>query len=389
MRKPSFYSNLFSVFFLFVIFAPGIIMIPRFFRQGTIFPALPPLKITPMGGTLQRAVVSSTDKDTDEALPDRIKSDLSDFQKQFQDNFGSRGFLMELHANVSMHLFNTANSPQVILGNDNWLFYQGDNSIDGFRGVNPFSNSELEHFRQILENRRDRLRKQGIDYLVVLPPDKQSVYPERMPKQFTRIGPARLQQVSTYLKSHSDVNFVDLSGPLKNAKNQGEIYYPTDTHWSSLGAFIGYQAVVAQLKKDFPQINPLSLSSYTVQYRPRTIGDLGTMIGLRYYYQDLTVDFKALYPQAHNVEGSEWGYNDHEIKSKGLSFTASPHGEVPRVIIFHDSFMEAMTPFLAQHFQRAVYVWNGNHDQALIDREKPNLVIDEFLERFLQQYTKK
>jgi alginate O-acetyltransferase complex protein AlgJ len=52
-------------------------------------------------------------------------------------------------------------------------------------------------------------------------------------------------------------------------------------------------------------------------------------------------------------------------------------------VMFRDSFATYLIPFLGYHFQRSVYIWQRPWDLALIEREKPDVVIDEMLERYL------
>jgi len=53
-----------------------------------------------------------------------------------------------------------------------------------------------------------------------------------------------------------------------------------------------------------------------------------------------------------------------------------------KALVFHDSFACSWYPFLGQHFKEVVYIWHYEWDRPLIEREKPDVVIDEILERF-------
>jgi len=63
--------------------------------------------------------------------------------------------------------------------------------------------------------------------------------------------------------------------------------------------------------------------------------------------------------------------------------TECDQGEIPRVVIFRDSFGMALSPFLSEHFGRAVYLWLQDIEPSVIEREKPDLVIQEYTERLL------
>ena len=56
-----------------------------------------------------------------------------------------------------------------------------------------------------------------------------------------------------------------------------------------------------------------------------------------------------------------------------------------RAVMLHDSFNTNVAPFLAEHFGRIVYVSGSslNLNRALIERERPGVVIQEFVERYL------
>ena len=53
-----------------------------------------------------------------------------------------------------------------------------------------------------------------------------------------------------------------------------------------------------------------------------------------------------------------------------------------KALVFHDSFACSWYSFLGQHFREVVYIWHYEWDRPLIEREKPEVVIDEILERF-------
>jgi len=53
-----------------------------------------------------------------------------------------------------------------------------------------------------------------------------------------------------------------------------------------------------------------------------------------------------------------------------------------KAIVFHDSFACSWYPYLGQDFREVVYIWHYDWDRLLIEQEKPDVVIDEILERF-------
>ena len=63
-----------------------------------------------------------------------------------------------------------------------------------------------------------------------------------------------------------------------------------------------------------------------------------------------------------------------------------PRAEI-EMVMFRDSFASAMVPYLSEHFRRSTYIWKWNYDadlfKAVIEKEQPQIVIDECVERLL------
>ncbi len=63
---------------------------------------------------------------------------------------------------------------------------------------------------------------------------------------------------------------------------------------------------------------------------------------------------------------------------------SNPNATRPKVLFDHDSFGKYLVPYLAEHFQESVFLWGWQgFNTSLIKREKPALVVDQFVERSL------
>ncbi len=306
-----------------------------------------------------------------------------EFRVAFGRSIAGREFVIGLHSELEILIFHRSPVPEVLLGKQQWLFYTAQGSMDGYRGINPFTPEQLDHLATQLNRRREALAAKGIAYLIVFPPDKHTVYPEYMPDEISRIGPSRLEQALGCLASHPEIPAIDLRTPFLEAGRHERIYYRTDTHWNESGAFLAYEAMGRELQRSFPSLRIAQRSDYTLVERQTARGDLARMLGISGWMHEREIHFSPLKQRARSEDGSAWGYSAGEIRSKALAFSSSPDGEIPRAVIFHDSFMEGLAPLLAQHFQRAIYSWRGAHDSALVEREHPNLVIEEIAERFI------
>jgi hypothetical protein len=56
---------------------------------------------------------------------------------------------------------------------------------------------------------------------------------------------------------------------------------------------------------------------------------------------------------------------------------------LPRAVVYRDSMAIPLIPLLSENFGRAVYVSNRRLDPRLIEQERPDVVIEELVERSL------
>src|SRR5580704_6432935 len=143
----------------------------------------------------------------------------------FRDHFAFRNTLIRGVAIGSYHGVGQKNANRIIVGKEGWLFYASDEKYLADRGLDPFSESDLNAWQALLERRDKYFRDRGIALVVVIPPDKQTIYPEYMPDEFAHPPrPSRLDQLIARLKErHSPVHLVDLRPALLEAKQRRQV----------------------------------------------------------------------------------------------------------------------------------------------------------------------
>ena len=304
----------------------------------------------------------------------------SQFEAYFNDSFGMRDKLIRWNNLVKVRSLGVSSSQQVLIGRKGWLYYTADGSLEDYRRNKPFTNENLEDWRLALEAKRDYLAARGIRYLVVVAPNKHTIYPEFVPRTITQIHKeSRLDQLSAYLRSRSNVPVLDLREPLLRSKDANRLYFRRDTHWNGRGAFIGYQSIIAALEPWFPNIGRMPASSFRELPSRRANPDLALLLGLGGV---LTEGDIQMDPQPYHK--ATWLIPDAPPgKQPPWASECRSNPDLPRAVAFGDSFFGPMFGLMAEHFSRFVLVWNSPLDEAIIDREKPQVVIEEFVERKL------
>lgn len=290
------------------------------------------------------------------------------FTAYFHDHFGFRRALVTSQALLKVRVLGVSSSPEVIIGQQGWLFYAGEKSTENHRGLLPFSGSELASWVKLLNRRQQWLASRGIPMLLAIVPDKQSVYPEFLPSSMRKVRPrTRLDEL---MQSASNVRILDLRGAMLNAKSRNsEVYYRTDTHWNGSGVYAGFMEILGALAAKKADVQPSSFgeSSAGGERKP---GDLATMLGLGSVWRELPISVPALTARTTELPG-------------GDLLVEQEAGGKRRMVMFGDSFSYPLIPYLSEHFGRMVASRSTALKPELVSRESPDVVLFEMVERKL------
>ncbi|GMR06844.1 MAG: hypothetical protein BMS9Abin25_1476 [Gammaproteobacteria bacterium] len=303
------------------------------------------------------------------------------FNLYFQDNFGFRENLM-LHHKLKYWLGDSP-SEKVMRGKDGWLFFKGDSSIDlqdSFRGIRRFKESELKQYAVALDARYKWLANNGIQYLLVIAPNKHTIYPEYLPDSMFQVNDKTLtDQFFSYIQQHTDVPVLDLRQALLKAKtNDKLLYYKTDTHWNHYGSNIAQYEIAKILASFYPQqIKPLFYNKRDFIINPVAGGDLAVLLGKKLQYKEYNPN-PILDPCARRPIPLDGDYT--------ITFTTQCAKSSLNAVIFRDSFFEYLYQYISLYFNRVTFISKRLEfsDMAkYIEGEKPDIVIEEWAERFL------
>ncbi len=297
------------------------------------------------------------------------------YGKSFNTNFVYRDSLIRVEYWLRYFILRETVFPQVLLGSDGWMYYTNEGNLDYYQRVKPLSETQTAKINANLLEIRKRLDSNGIKFLLVIAPNKESVYPDHLPAGIPRAdNPTWADQITTALQA-SPMRVLDLRPVLQDARRDGQVYFKTDTHWNPLGARAAYDEILTRLQPDFPILKPHPLSDFDPVTEVSS-GDLAELIHLK---GDITEPFIALHAR-------------FEKPSKGLKnpptgqmITVMPDPALPKAVIFRDSFFNGLQPFTSEHFSRVVYVSDFKVDFNLIAEEKPDIVILEVAERYLDR----
>ena len=309
---------------------------------------------------------------------------ITGIENYFNDHFGFRNRLIRWNNHWKGQLFRNAPQQEVVVGREGWLFHSGEQMIEHVTRRAVWNDQELANWCRLLERRRDWLYQRGIKYLFTVPPDKHSVYAEFLPSWIEKSSkPSKVQQLAAYMKAHSTVEVLDLSEALIEAKGIHVDYFRTDTHWNQFGGFIGYQAVIQALSRQMPGLKQLPVEAYEWKLITMPPFDLAKKMGRDSDKETAAFDPIALKPlPVLNPLYDPVRFPHQGLESIRPCYTLNDKA-TGRALVFRDSFACYWYSYLGQHFKEVIYIWRQEWDGPLVDREKPDVVIDEIVERFL------
>jgi alginate O-acetyltransferase complex protein AlgJ len=312
----------------------------------------------------------------------------SKYVKLFIDNFGFRDALIRWNSLLKLNFLKVHEFPKVLVGHDDWLYLikddEGNNALDYYRSIRPFaSDREIAEWAQPLVEAKKICDRKGVRFLLLFAPMKPRIYPEYVPRYLEPVrATTRLDQLAAYLKKSSSIDFIDLGGAVLEGKKKYQVFFKHDVHWNSYGSYYAYRAMAGDLKRHWPRVIPRTLEDYRVDPYTFPGGDLAAMLGLKNRF---TETYYNMVPK----RGTRYIRKISPYPVKGSRFTEAyeyPDPALPRAVVFHDSFFNFIKPYLADNFSRMMCMQSYYRiDLSIIDIEKPDVVIYEMAESFIQK----
>ena len=308
----------------------------------------------------------------------RVVTRLLDFPDAYgayyADYFHWRDWLIRASYSLRLNLLHESVFNDVLLGEDGWMFYTGEGNMDDYQHARTFTPQQVQAVRANLEGIQAGLAQRGIRFLVVIAPNKESIYPEFVPESVQRgEGKARLDVWLAGMQG-SPVQVLDLRPAMLDGKRQTQVYYRTDTHWNTYGAYLAYLEMLKPLQAEFAQMQPLALEGFD-RVEQQVSGDLARMLFTRPLIKETSLE---LLPK------QRWQAQSISLDDNTM-VTEIPGFDLPRAVVFRDSFFNSLTQYVSENFSRVVYRSDSQVDFDLIDQEQPDVVILEVAERYLDR----
>ena len=280
------------------------------------------------------------------------------FEKSFEnyltDQFPFRDFWVRSNTAVSMYALLKHDINGVYIGKEGYLFEKFEN-IDTKRMQNQID--ALSRFSERFD----------VPVIFAVAPNSIAVFTDNLPA----FAPAEKEYVSGSLSNQREyinqfysslpdsVRTVDLVSALENHKNE-YIYYRTDHHWTTLGAYYAYRAICAELDAepyslDDYTITPVSDSFYGTLFSkgnfpvsPDTITRFDLKIPLDYSVVSDGAEIASLYDESYLSKKDKYSYFMSGNPAHLTVNTAANTGKT--AVFIKDSYTHCLLPFFLPYF---------------------------------------
>ncbi len=326
----------------------------------------------------------------------KVSSSLhQDLKTWFEDNLGLREAYFTLSSTINYNIFNRTNA-NVEIGKDGWLYYDNENNLEIAKGGYP--NFDESHLKQYVADQIEiskRLAAQNIDYVLILPPSKVSIYPEFIASGNYEVGKTPTDIFANYLEANSDIKIIRLKETFLAKKENSEenLFFKTDSHWSYTGRYIAYKKIISDLN-NWQLVNGDNLSVEFTE-REKVIGDLSKLIGpIKLSGERISEEvrnIKILNPKAIElIKGNEL-YDkmfslaeSKDVKGRLCRIFKNEQVEGKNVLIYGDSMLgQCLLEAFAENFSSETFIWDYKIDADMVNLIKPDVVILDISERNL------
>ncbi len=311
-----------------------------------------------------------------------------DYEAYYNDTFAGRKRLLKKYGKIQYKL--GIDNGISIQGQKGWAFYDSAKVPDGYTlidyfGEVRFSEEELQQMAQGVEKAREFYARQGIDYIIVIAPNKEAMYSEYMPERLQKqrkSDKSRMDLAVEYLQKNTKAKIINFKDALMAAKKElpMEIYFPLDSHWNEIGGYVGYTAMAEYLNTfgyHLP-VKKISEDMITVAGSQKSDLDVAGIKDTNYhvaFFDDMKIQCLK--------------YEDHGF----MQIYKNPHArEKKTLFMIRDSFGMGLVPYLNKAFQKTVYAHNKHNKreqlEALIEEHKPDIMVDELVERYFDRFLK-
>ena len=296
-----------------------------------------------------------------------------EFESWISDRFFLREFFINLYRRIHLTIAPNKGNDKVIIGTNGFFFYNNKVGPIGYANNYSYTKEEINKGLQYIQDFNNWCKQNNKKFYYFIVPDKNKIYGEyyrninKLYDDNHSIG----QVFTSSLKDNYHINAWYLRDDLLKHKHQDWLYWKKDTHWSPLGAYVGYLRLTKEINKELA-INFVHPQQW--EYTKNSGSDLANMY--HYPYTENTM-YKTPIREPEDCQITPaYGVPEGIIKCRNSK------GKY-RVFIIRDSMFRNLMPYVIPNFAYTELHWKLDISADDLENIKNNfdIVIVENIER--------
>ena len=277
---------------------------------------------------------------------------MSEFEKYVTDQVMGRDMFVSVNTQLKL-LMGQNEINNVILGEDGYLIEKVTNADIDMDIIERNTN----YIKEFLSNHSNA-------YVGIIPTasdilkDKYTEYPDRLNQK---------ELIDKIYSELSSENTIDI---YNNLLGYEDVYYKTDHHWTTFGAYLGYEQICKKLGKDVVPLSEYEEVVVTEEFK----GTIHSKINYD-YSKDSIIKYEPLfnvhYERILNMDNRvvfDSLYDESKLLTKemyayflggnnGTTYIHSDYeGAKGKLLVIKDSYSHCLTPFLANNYEEILLV---------------------------------
>ena len=274
----------------------------------------------------------------------------SDYEKYINDQFFLRDNWIDLKSRIE-YLLGKRENNDIIFGKENYLF----------KKFTTFNDEMLENNLNSIITFTNNYNKE-VGFFII--PNSYAVYDELTPRYLPLVDQLSLiNSINSYLslKSNDHINTINVAEELLKNKDD-YIYYKTDHHWTSYGAYLAYLTYMDYLGLEIVDINNLekiTINNFLGTYYNRSKyfkadSDFITYYNILGLHIEIEGKEQLSLMDLDKFKGSDkysaflWGNNG---LTKVINENISEERKGSSILIFKDSYANSFIQFLSYNYE--------------------------------------
>ena len=278
------------------------------------------------------------------------------FENWYNDHFFGRDRTMRLHDKIR----NKTNKViQKMRGVEEFIYVKKNGWMFSLSFWTSMTPKLIQPIMQNIKKLNAFCQENNIKFYMLMLPRKEIMYQELLyDYAFDKKQYKRLNEIYETVKKEAqkiNVPFVYPLNELREAKQKDYVYFKWTHHWTDWGAYIGYQALMKEIQKDFPDIFVTPLNEYN-KTQNKLIRDEWNR---NYYKGNLERIFNIKKDEKNSVN---YTYYDHKnknlLQTKTGQYTKDysyPLGKY-KIMVIGDSTNDNLTQFIPYSANELKYI---------------------------------